>query len=56
MVPDRFSFLGGSGLFVSKKASSEQQKLGWELLQGMISEVINYALVQRSPPPLEVRS
>lgn len=54
LVPDRFSFLGGSGLFISKKASSQQQDLGWELLKGMINEVSTYAVVQRSPPPLEV--
>lgn len=56
LVPGLFSFLGGSGLFVNAKASKEQQDLGWELLKRMILDVSNYALVQRSPPPLEVRA
>lgn len=51
-----YSFLGGSGLFISKKASKEQQEYGWELLKSMIDMASTYALVQRSPPPYDVRS
>lgn len=55
-MPGRFSFLGGSGLFLTEGASEEQQDLGWALLTKMIEQVSTYALVARSPPPLEVCS
>lgn len=55
-VPGLYSFLGGSGMFLSAVASREQQDYGWELLKGMYEKASAFALVQRSPPPFEVRT
>jgi len=52
-VPGRFSFLGGSGLFIPAKATSRQQDLGWELLTRFVDRISDFGEVTKSPPPLE---
>eukprot|EP00638_Chattonella_subsalsa_P015322 CAMPEP_0117822786 /NCGR_PEP_ID=MMETSP0949-20121206/3882_1 /TAXON_ID=44440 /ORGANISM="Chattonella subsalsa, Strain CCMP2191" /LENGTH=885 /DNA_ID=CAMNT_0005662221 /DNA_START=262 /DNA_END=2915 /DNA_ORIENTATION=- len=52
-VPGKFSFLGGSGLFIPKKATARQQDLGWELLTKLVERISDFGEIVQSPPPLE---